>query len=62
MNLTTIYCPECGAEAEDTAPEKYIVSDNVPEYRHVDNKTALCPVMTLAGYRPAEPVEHELSA
>ena len=33
-----------------------------PGYRHVSDRTALCPVMTAAGYRPAEPVEHQVGA
>lgn len=61
MDLTAIYCPECGAEAEDTAPENYVVTGDIPEYRHADDKTALCPVLTVHGYRPAWPDEHELS-
>ncbi len=62
MDLTVIYCPECGAEVEDTAPENYIAPGVVAEYRHVDDRTALCPVMTATGYRPAWPVEHQVSA
>jgi len=62
MDLTAIYCPECGAEAEDTAPENYIVAGNGGEYRRADDKTALCAVMTNGCYRPAWPVEHQLSA
>ena len=33
-----------------------------PEYRHVSDRTSLCPVMPAAGYRPAEPVEHQVAA
>jgi hypothetical protein len=30
-------------------------------YRHFSDRTALCPVMTSHGYRPAEPVEYRVS-
>jgi hypothetical protein len=62
MDLTAIYCPECGDEVEDVAPENYLVPGVVPEFRHVSDQTALCPVMTRHGYRPAEPVEHQVGA
>ena len=62
MDLTNIYCPECGDEAEDAAPEKYIAAGVAPGYRHMSDHTALCPVMIVHGYRPAEAVEHQVSA
>ena len=62
MDLTAIFCPECSSEVEDVAPENYLVPGVVPQYRHADDKTALCPVVTAEGYRPAEPVEHQVSA
>jgi hypothetical protein len=61
-DVTAIFCPECGDEVEDVAPETYLVPGVRPEYRHVSDRTALCPVMTAAGYRPAEPVEHQAGA
>ena len=57
-DVTAIFCPECGDEVEDVAPENYLV----PGVRHVSDRTALCPVMTAAGYRPAQPVEHQVGA
>ena len=39
------------------APENEQDVREVPGYRHVGDRTALCPVLTRAGYRPAEPVE-----
>ena len=57
IELTTIYCPECGDAAEDMAPENGPDAREVPGYRHVGDRTALCPVLTRGGYRPAEPVE-----
>ena len=51
-----------GDEVEDLAPENYLVPGVRPGYRHVSDRTALCPVMTAAGYRPAEPVEHQAGA
>lgn len=33
-----------------------------PGYRHVSDRTALCPMTTAVGYRPAEPVEHQVDA
>ena len=57
IELTTIYCPECGDAAEDMAPENEPDAREVPGYRHVGDRTALCPVRTRAGWRPAEPVE-----
>ena len=60
---TAIFCPECGGDdVEDAAPENYLVPGVRPGYRHVSDRTALCPVMTAAGYRPAEPVEHQVGA
>ena len=61
-DVTAIFCPECGDEVEDVAPENYLVPGVRPGYRHVSDRTALCPVMTAAGYRPAEPVEHQAGA
>ncbi len=61
-DVTAIFCPECGDEAEDVAPENYLVPGVRPGYRHVSDRTALCPVVTAAGYRPAEPVEHQVGA
>jgi hypothetical protein len=61
-DVTAIFCPECGDEVEDVAPENYLVPGVRPGYRHVSDRTALCPVMTAAGYRPAEPVEHQVGA
>jgi hypothetical protein len=61
-DVTTIFCPECGDEVEDVAPENYLVRGVRPGYRHVSDRTALCPVMTASGYRPAEPVEHQVGA
>ena len=58
--LTSIYCPECGDEAEDVPPACYVGRGIRPEYRHVSDGTALCPVITRQGYRPVEPVEHQL--
>jgi len=56
-----IDCPECGGEAEEGAPKDWLVPGGTPRYRHADDKTSLCPVMTAAGYQPAEPVEHAVS-
>lgn len=53
----TIYCPECGDAAEDMPPEDWRASGGVPGYRHVGDRTALCPMRTSTGYGPAEPVE-----
>ena len=53
-----IDCPECGGEAEEGAPRNWLVAGETPRYRHADDKTGLCPVMTAAGYKPADPVEH----
>lgn len=60
FSLTNIYCPECGDAAEDMAPEDWReLTREAPGYRHVADRTALCPVTTRRGERPAEPVEHE---
>ena len=61
-DVTAIFCPECGDEVEDVAPENFLVPGVRPGYRHVSDRTALCPVMTAVGYRPAEPVEHQVGA
>ena len=57
IELTSIYCPECGDAAEDMAPENEQDVRKAPVYRHVGDRTALCPVLTRACYQPAEPVE-----
>ena len=57
---TAWFCPECGDAVEDAPPETYLVPGVRPGYRHVSDRTALCPVMTASGYRPAEPVEHQI--
>ena len=54
----TIYCPECGDAAEDMPPAYWCGPGELPGYRHLGDRTALCPVKTGAGYRPAEPAEH----
>ena len=59
---TTLFCPECGDAVEAVAPEQYLVPGLRPGYRHLSDRTALCPVLTAAGYRPAEPVEHQAGA
>jgi hypothetical protein len=61
-DVTAIFCPECGDDVEDVAPEHYLVPGVRPGYRNIRDRTALCPVMTAAGYRPAEPVEHQVGA
>lgn len=55
--ITDIYCPECGDTAEAGIPQDWKVPGPVPGYRHAIDRTPLCPVVTRAGYRPAEPVE-----
>ena len=61
-DVTAIFCPECGDEVEDVASENFLVPGVRPRYRHVSDRTALCPVMTAVGCRPAEPVEHQVGA
>jgi hypothetical protein len=56
--LYAIFCPECGDEAVDEPPKNFLVPGVRPRYSHVSDGTALCPVVTAEGYRPAEPVEH----
>ena len=57
FELTSVYCPECGDDAEDVVPENGQDFRELPWYRHVGDRTALCPVLTRAGYQPAEPVD-----
>lgn len=56
---TDIYCPECGDPAEDMPPTDWQEPGEVWGYRHVSDRTALCPVTTREGDRPAEPVERD---
>jgi len=58
QQYTDIYCPECGHPAEDMPPADWREPGSVPGYRHLVNRTALCPVPARGGDRPAEPVEH----
>jgi hypothetical protein len=57
VRITDIYCPECGEAAEDMSPTDWRVPGEVPGYRHVADRTTLCPVLTRDGDRPAEPTE-----
>ena len=57
IELTTIYCSECGDAAEDMAPENEHDVRETPGYRHVGDRTALCQVLTRGAWQPAEPVE-----
>lgn len=59
FSLISIYCPECGDAAEDMPPEDWRDRGDAPGYRHVSDRTALCPVITRGGERPAEPVERD---
>ena len=61
-DCTAIFCPECGDAVEDIPPANYLVPGVRPAYRHASDRTALCPVMTAQGYRPAGPVEHQVGA
>ena len=54
---TDIYCPECSYPVEDMPPVEWRVPGPMPGYRHIADRTPLCPVMTRDGYHPAEPVE-----
>lgn len=56
--FTDIFCPQCGEHAEDMTPVGWQGLGPAPGYRHVIDRTALCPVPTRGGDRPAEPVEH----
>lgn len=58
-HLVDIFCPECGDHATDRPPVGWIVPGPTPGYTHLSDGTALCPVVTSTGYRPAEPVEHQ---
>jgi hypothetical protein len=57
FELTSVYCPGCGDDAEDMAPENGQDFRELPWYRHVGDRTALWPAMIRNGYWPAEPVE-----
>jgi hypothetical protein len=60
---TDIYCPACGDPVEDMPPQNWMGPGEVPGYRHMADRTALCPVMTRDRDRPAEPIErHEVCA
>jgi hypothetical protein len=58
-SYVTIFCPECGDAAEDMPPRDWHEPGWLPGYRHVADRTALCPVVTRDGCRPSEPVERE---
>ena len=57
IELISISCPECGDAAEDMAPENEQDVREAPGYRHVGDRTALCPVLIRGAWQPAEPVE-----
>ena len=60
MSNTT--CPECGEPAIHQPPEDLVPYQahgaEPPQWSHPD-RSALCPVMTPDGYRPAAPAEPE---
>jgi hypothetical protein len=58
-DLTSIYCPQCGEEVEDVPPVNYLFQTVRADYRHVSDGTALCPLISRQGWRPAEPVERQ---
>jgi hypothetical protein len=62
FDLISICCPQCGDAAEDMPPQNGPESGEMPGYRHVADRTALCPVRTRSGYGPAEPVEGDANA
>jgi hypothetical protein len=43
IELTTIYCPECGDAAEDMAPENEQDSREVSGYQHVGGPDGALP-------------------
>ncbi|GAA2849493.1 hypothetical protein GCM10010472_03100 [Pseudonocardia halophobica] len=51
-------CPECGDPVVPVPPVNWITPGPTPAWTHRSDGTALCPVVTPAGYRPAEPVTH----
>jgi hypothetical protein len=65
FELTSIYCPECGGAVEDMPPESGLDRHDVrevPGYRHVSDRSALCEVPTRNGDQPADPVERDEAA
>jgi hypothetical protein len=62
FDLISIYCPQCGDAAEDMPPQEWQESGEVPGYRHVADRRALCRLRTRNGYSPAEPVEGEVDS
>ena len=60
MSDTT--CPECGEPAVHRPPDDLVPyqahGTPPPQWSHTDN-SALCPVMTPAGYQPAVPADPE---
>jgi len=52
-------CPECGEPARPQPPSIWTPAWGPPPgWSHLDGEP-LCPVMTAAGYRPADPVPAE---
>jgi hypothetical protein len=41
--LVVIHCAECGDPVGDMPPDNYLVPGSPPDYRHVADRTALCP-------------------
>lgn len=58
-DLVTLCCPECDDTVCDTPPTGWILPGPEPGYSHLSDGTALCPVITTCGYRPADPIEHQ---
>ena len=60
--MTNTTCPECGDPAVHQPPDDLVPyqahGTEPPQWSHPD-RSALCPVMTPDGYRPAVPGEPE---
>ncbi|GAA4907798.1 hypothetical protein [Streptomonospora salina] len=50
-----VFCPECEEPVQAQPPRIWACGTDRPAYSHLDGEP-LCPVMTGAGYLPAEPV------
>lgn len=56
-DITSLICPVCAESVQDRPPVGWLVPGGIPAWSHARDGSALCDVITPAGYAPADAVE-----